>query len=85
MVITCPHALGVAVPLVVAVSTALAATNGLLIRNRAAVDAHSEHPIAKAIVSAAKEHLPMEGFKAIPGKGAEGRVNGKEVKVVSPG
>jgi P-type Cu2+ transporter len=131
MVITCPHALGLAVPLVVAVSTALAAKNGLLIRNRiafeharklqaiifdktgtltegrfgvtdalvftnqtderqllnyaAAVDAHSEHPIAKAIVSAAKEQLPVEGFKAIPGKGAEGRVNGKQVKVVSPG
>jgi P-type Cu2+ transporter len=131
MVITCPHALGLAVPLVVAVSTALAATNGLLIRNRAAferarklqaiifdktgtltegrfgvtdtlaftnemderqllnfaaaVDAHSEHPIAKAIVSAAKERLPVEGFKALPGKGAEGRVDGKQVKVVSPG
>ena len=35
MVIACPHALGLAVPLVVAVSTALAAKNGLLIRNRA--------------------------------------------------
>ena len=34
MVITCPHALGLAIPLVVAVSTALAASNGLLIRNR---------------------------------------------------
>jgi P-type Cu2+ transporter len=34
MVIACPHALGLAVPLVVAVSTALAAKNGLLIRNR---------------------------------------------------
>jgi len=38
MVITCPHALGLAVPLVVAVSTALAAKNGLLIRNRAAFE-----------------------------------------------
>ncbi|MBU4534894.1 MAG: cadmium-translocating P-type ATPase [Euryarchaeota archaeon] len=35
MVIACPHALGLAVPLVVAVSTALSARNGLLIRNRA--------------------------------------------------
>ena len=34
MVMTCPHALGLAVPLVVAVSTALSAKNGLLIRNR---------------------------------------------------
>ncbi|MFW6428576.1 MAG: copper-translocating P-type ATPase [Desulfosalsimonas sp.] len=38
MVITCPHALGLAVPLVVAVSTALSAKNGLLIRNRAAFE-----------------------------------------------
>ena len=34
MVITCPHALGLAVPLVVAVITAISARNGLLIRNR---------------------------------------------------
>jgi Cu2+-exporting ATPase len=131
MVITCPHALGLAVPLVVAVSTALAAQNGLLIRNRAAferarniqaiifdktgtltegkfgitdtilfdsisgedgllkyaaaVEARSEHPIAKGIVSSSKEVLPVEDFRAIPGKGAEGKVNGKEIKVVSPG
>lgn len=38
MVITCPHALGLAVPLVVAVSTALSAQRGLLIRNRAAFE-----------------------------------------------
>lgn len=34
MVITCPHALGLAIPLVVAVSTALAAKSGLLVRDR---------------------------------------------------
>ena len=38
MVITCPHALGLAVPLVVAVSTSLSARNGLLIRNRASFE-----------------------------------------------
>ncbi|RXE56551.1 ATPase [Methanoculleus taiwanensis] len=38
MVITCPHALGLAVPLVVAVSTALAASAGLLIRDRNAFE-----------------------------------------------
>ncbi|MGH8003703.1 MAG: copper-translocating P-type ATPase [Limisphaerales bacterium] len=131
MVISCPHALGLAVPLVVAVSTAIAAGNGLLIRNRAAfesargiqaiifdktgtltegkfgvtdtlifdsnitanellryaasLEAHSEHPIAKGIVASAKETFPVENFRAIPGKGAEGRVNGREIKVVSPG
>ncbi|MFU8861718.1 MAG: HAD-IC family P-type ATPase, partial [Cyclonatronaceae bacterium] len=38
MVIACPHALGLAIPLVVAVSTSLAATNGFLIRNRTAFE-----------------------------------------------
>src|SRR6266446_4323864 len=38
MVITCPHALGLAVPLVVAVSTSISARNGLLIRDRAAFE-----------------------------------------------
>ncbi len=131
MVITCPHALGLAVPLVVAVSTALSARNGLLIKNRdnfelarkiqailfdktgtltkgefgvtdvitldsgmkedellkyaASVEAHSEHPIAKGIVASSKDTFPVEEFKAIPGRGAQGSVNGKDIKVVSPG
>lgn len=38
MVIACPHALGLAVPLVVAVSTSIAAGNGLLIRDRSAFE-----------------------------------------------
>jgi Cu2+-exporting ATPase len=38
MVITCPHALGLAIPLVVSVSTALSAKSGLLIRNRNAFE-----------------------------------------------
>lgn len=38
MVVACPHALGLAVPLVVAVSTAVSARNGLLIRNRSAFE-----------------------------------------------
>ncbi len=38
MVITCPHALGLAIPLVGAVSISLSAKNGLLIRNRTAFE-----------------------------------------------
>jgi Cu2+-exporting ATPase len=38
MVIACPHALGLAIPLVTAVSTSLSAQNGLLIRNRTAFE-----------------------------------------------
>ena len=134
MVITCPHALGLAVPLVVAVSTALSARQGLLIRDRsaferareldavvfdktgtltegrfgvtdvipldrrtehevlrlaAALESRSEHPIAAGIVRAARErgaqYQAPEGFAAIPGKGAQGRVDGVSAKVVSPG
>ncbi len=131
MVITCPHALGLAIPLVVAVSTAISAQNGLLIRNRtaferarniqaiifdktgtltkgefgvtdtlvfseeleegellkiaASVETHSEHPIAQGITQAADEVFDIQDFQAIPGKGAEATVNGRDVKIVSPG
>ncbi|MGB9857382.1 MAG: copper-translocating P-type ATPase [Dictyoglomaceae bacterium] len=133
MVITCPHALGLAIPLVVAVSTALSAKNGFLVRNRiafekakdiqaiifdktgtltkgkfgvtdivkitanekeilsiaGALESHSEHPIAQGIVQSAKEKgIKFSGiinFKAIPGKGVEGYINGELYRVVSPG
>lgn len=131
MVIACPHALGLAVPLVVAVSTSISAKNGLLIRNRAAferarnitaiifdktgtltkgefgitdvfmlnkniekkgllkyaasVESKSEHPIAKAIAKSVDDRFEATNFKAITGKGAEAEVNGKNIKVVSPG
>ena len=131
LVISCPHALGLAVPLVVAVSTSIAAANGLLIRDRtafeearrtqaivfdktgtltkgefgitdvlvldkamkedelvayaASIEQYSEHPIAKGIVKNAKDKWDVENFRAIPGKGAEGTVKGKNVKAVSPG
>ncbi|MFP4036352.1 MAG: copper-translocating P-type ATPase [Desulfobacteraceae bacterium] len=131
MVITCPHALGLAVPLVVAVSTAISAKNGLLIRNRAAfergrsidaivfdktgtltkgefgvtdilvfsadinetqllthaasVEANSEHPIAKGITASVEKAFPVEEFKSIPGRGAQGTVEGSNVKVISLG
>lgn len=39
LVIACPHALGLAIPLVTAISTSLAAKNGLLIRERMALEA----------------------------------------------
>jgi Cu2+-exporting ATPase len=42
LVIACPHALGLAVPLVVAISTTSAAQNGILVRNRLAFEAARE-------------------------------------------
>ena len=132
MVIACPHALGLAIPLVVSVSTTLAATNGFLVRNRvafeaarnlkavifdktgtltegkfgvtdilaldsiseeellrttAAVEVNSEHPIARGIVEKAGDNnVPkVNDFQSITGKGVQGNVEGKNVKVVSPG
>jgi Cu2+-exporting ATPase len=135
MVIACPHALGLAIPLVVAISTAVSAQNGLLIRNRTAfensrkittllfdktgtltkgdfgvtrivsvdkqfaedellrltvaLEQSSEHPIAVGIVRKAKDKkiiVPKpEKFNAITGKGVEAIVEGKDLKVVSPG
>ncbi len=133
MVIACPHALGLAIPLAVAVSTSLAAKNGLLIRERSAferarnlqavvfdktgtltegrfgvtdiiplsskdenevlslaasLELRSEHPIALGIVKKAQERnlslKEVTDFKAITGRGIEGEVEGKIVKVVSP-
>jgi len=135
IVICCPHALGLAVPLVVARSTALSARNGLLIRNRTAfenarrittlvfdktgtltvgkfevvrvavweagmteqelvrlaagLEQNSEHPIAAGIVrkaQALKVAVPKaEGFKALTGQGVEAAVEGRLMRVMSPG
>jgi len=42
LVIACPHALGLAIPLVVAITTAMGAKNGILVRNRLALEAARE-------------------------------------------
>jgi P-type E1-E2 ATPase len=56
-----------------------------LLRYAASVEAHSKHPIARGIAGSADRAFPVEGFRTNPGKGAEGRVNGRGVRVVSPG
>ena len=132
VIIACPHALGLAIPLVVVNATAMAAQRGILIRNReaferatglryvaldktgtltegqfevravyadglgeqealtlaAALEALSEHPLAQAILEAAKERgLPLpsvQDFRAIPGKGVEGRVERRLYRVGRP-
>lgn len=135
IVICCPHALGLAVPLVVARSTAISARSGLLIKDRTAfensrkistlvfdktgtltlgefnvvrfdslndkfkpeeilnlaatLERNSEHPIATGIVRKSKELkqqlFKLSDFKALTGKGIQANVDGREVKVVSPG
>ena len=56
-----------------------------ILKYAASVESHSEHPIAKAITTAVNELFKVEEFKSIPGKGAEGKVNGKHIMIVSPG
>ncbi|SNZ10316.1 Cu2+-exporting ATPase [Persephonella hydrogeniphila] len=131
LVIACPHALGLAVPLVVAISTSITAKNGILIRDRKAfeqakdltavifdktgtltegkfgvtdlisfidknelikiassIEQNSEHIIAKAVVKYAKEKgikpEKVEEYRTIPGKGAYGIINGKEIYIGGP-
>jgi Cu+-exporting ATPase len=53
-----------------------------LLRLAAAVEAGSEHPVARAVVAAAGSDLPeVEGFTNLPGLGARGLVEGREVTV----
>ncbi len=51
----------------------------------AAVEAASEHPIARAIVAAAPQHPPAAEFEALPGWGATASVQGRRIAVGRPG
>ncbi|MBT2595636.1 heavy metal translocating P-type ATPase [Arthrobacter sp. ISL-72] len=133
LVIACPHALGLAIPLVIAISTEQAARAGVLIKNRmalermrtidvvlfdktgtltkgepeltgvvpvqggsreellalaAAVEADSEHPVARAIVGAAREQgldIPRAtDFSAMTGRGVRATVDGRSIHIGGP-
>jgi Cu+-exporting ATPase len=55
-----------------------------VLRYAAAVEAASEHPIARAIVAAAGPTSPVTAFQSLPGLGAQGVVDGHEVVVGRP-
>ncbi|MGY4769306.1 copper-translocating P-type ATPase [Kribbella sp. CWNU-51] len=137
LVIACPHALGLAIPLVIAISTERAAKAGVLVKDRlalermrtidivlfdktgtltkgepavtgvatvgpitdeellelaAAVEADSEHPLAKAIVRAHSDRVPVghgrgvvaSEFQSLTGRGVQAVVDGSEVAVGGP-
>lgn len=132
LVIACPHALGLAIPLVVSIATERAARGGVLIKDRlaletmrtvgavlfdktgtltkgeptvtevaatdrpendllalaAAAEADSEHPLARAIVAAARRRgldIPAAGdFSSSPAVGVSALVNGQRVQVGGP-
>jgi Cu2+-exporting ATPase len=128
LVIACPHALGLAIPLVISISTALSARSGILVKDRlalermrnvdvvlfdktgtltaaehqvtgvaaidgneddvlrlaGAVESDSEHPLARAIVKAARERgaLPrVSDFRSMTARGVEARVDGLPLAV----
>ncbi len=130
LVIACPHALGLAIPLVVSISTSKSARAGMLVRDRlalerlrdvdivlfdktgtltkgahrvadvaaddpdealrlaAAVERDSEHPLARAIVTAAEERgvtVPdTDDFSSMAGRGVRATVDGRDVAVGGP-
>jgi Cu2+-exporting ATPase len=132
LVIACPHALGLAIPLVIALSTAVAAKAGILVKDRlalermrtvdavlfdktgtltrgehvvagvagsggtgddevlalaAAVEADSEHPLARAIVATAAQHGAARratGFRSLTGRGVRADVDGVDYAVGGP-
>ena len=131
LVISCPHALGLAIPLTTSLSSAIAARNGILVKDRlaleesrtvdaflfdktgtltkgehavssvagvgigedevlrlaGAVESDSEHPLARAIVAAAKERgdvAPASEFRSITGRGVEASVDGGRYAVGGP-
>src|SRR5581483_7978252 len=133
LIIACPHALGLAILFVIAISTSLGAQNGLLVKDTLALDRarnldavifdktgtftrgssalsgvvaasgtneeyltsraasvedNSEHPLAKAIVAEAKRRnlpiLPAADFEALPGRGAQARVDSKSIAIGGP-
>lgn len=133
VIISCPHALGLATPLVTAMSTSIGAKKGLLVRDRAAfenarkvnaivfdktgtltegqfgvtdiheievskeellaiaysVELNSEHPIARGIVNKGEEEkverMEVRDYQNLTGKGLEAKVDGRNIKIVSPG
>ncbi|MGQ0520355.1 MAG: copper-translocating P-type ATPase [Actinomycetota bacterium] len=131
LVISCPHALGLAIPLTTSLSSAMAARNGILVKDRLAlelsrtvdaflfdktgtltrgahvvtgvagagmddgevlrlaggVETDSEHPLARAIVAAARSRGPLAtatGFRSITGRGVEADVDGAPYAVGGP-
>jgi Cu2+-exporting ATPase len=132
LVISCPHALGLAIPLTTAISSSQAARNGILIKDRlalersreldavlfdktgtltkgrhgvvgvepadgltdgeflrlaGAVEAESEHPLARAILAAAREHdgiAQASDFRSLPGRGVQATLDRETYEVGGP-
>jgi Cu2+-exporting ATPase len=56
-----------------------------ILKYAAALENNSQHPIAKGIIEAAHDSYKVDDFESITGMGVKGKVNNKNVLVVSPG
>jgi Cu2+-exporting ATPase len=76
------------IPALSGVATGPGGSERDLLADAAAVEANSEHPLAKAIVAEAKHRnlptLQATDFESLPGRGAQARVNAKRVMVGGP-
>jgi len=76
------------IPVLSGVATAPGGSESDLLADAAAVEANSEHPLAKAIVAEAKRRnlptLQATDFESLPGRGAQARVKSKRVMVGGP-
>jgi P-type Cu2+ transporter len=133
LVIACPHALGLAIPLVISLATAVSSKAGILVKSRlalermrtidavmfdktgtltkgahvvsgvaavdgvadeealslaAGIESDSEHPLARAIVSAARERggkvASATQFRSMTGRGVEASIDGARYAVGGP-
>lgn len=75
-------------PVVTDVLAADGTGDAQLLRLAATLETGSEHPLARAILKKAAEDgidaAPVEAFDTVPGKGVQGRVDGREVRLGSP-
>src|SRR6202140_2144847 len=75
-------------PALSGIATAPGGNENNLLADAAAVEANSEHPLAKAIVNEAKRRnlptLQAANFEVLPGRGAQAQVNGKSVVIGGP-
>ena len=72
-------------PVVIDVAAGGAATPAEVLDLAAALEARSEHPLARAILAAVTDPVPAEDVEAVPGAGLTGRVGGEPVRLGRPG
>jgi cation-transporting ATPase G len=72
-------------PVVVEVATTHGFSREQVLAVAAALEARSEHPLARAILAAVDQPIPATDVEAIPGAGLTGTLNGRAVRLGRPG